>query len=119
MECSNHRKERTDQPIFATFQYSNIPVFHYYILSGGSMRDLVMRYLSRDLTRRSFIKAMAAAGFTLTAAESVLNSLTPLAEAQTVAPEAVKIVEGTGGEVLVQQLIWFRERCGLPLVSLR
>ena len=53
------------------------------------MRDLVMRYLSHDLTRRSFLRSMAAAGFTLTAAESVLDSLTPLAQAQTVAPEAV------------------------------
>ena len=69
------------------------------------MRDLVMRYLSRDLSRRSFLKGMAAAGFTLTAAESVLSSLTPLAEAQTIAPEAVRIMEGTGGELLVQQLI--------------
>ena len=40
------------------------------------MRDLVMRYLSHDLTRRSFLRSMAAAGFTLTAAESVLDSLT-------------------------------------------
>ncbi|HEX2928222.1 MAG TPA: thiamine pyrophosphate-binding protein [Candidatus Binatia bacterium] len=48
---------------------------------------------------------MAAAGFTLAAAESVLQSLAPLAEAQTIAPESVKIVEGTGGELLVQQLI--------------
>jgi hypothetical protein len=45
------------------------------------MRDLVMCYVSHDLTRRSFLKNMAAAGFTLTAAESVLKSLTPLAEA--------------------------------------
>jgi len=63
------------------------------------MRDLVMRYLSHDLTRRSFLKSMAVAGFTLTAAESVLKSLTPLAEAQTIAPEAVRIMEGTGGEL--------------------
>jgi TAT (twin-arginine translocation) pathway signal sequence len=53
-----------------------------------------MRYLSRDLSRRSFLKGMAAAGFTLTAAESVLQSLTPLAEGQTIAPEPVRIIGG-------------------------
>jgi benzoylformate decarboxylase len=68
------------------------------------MRELVMRYLNRDLSRRSFLQGMAAAGFSLAAAESVLKSLIPLAEAQTVAPEAVRLMEGTGGELLAEQL---------------
>jgi thiamine pyrophosphate-dependent acetolactate synthase large subunit-like protein len=68
------------------------------------MRELVMRYLNHDLSRRSFLKSLAAAGFTLAAAKSILRSLTPLAEAQTVAPEAIKIMEGRGGELLAEQL---------------
>ena len=68
------------------------------------MRDLVMRYLSRDLSRRSFVKNMASIGFTMAAAESILRSLTPLAEAQTIPPEGIKVMEGTGGELLVEQI---------------
>ena len=41
------------------------------------MRDLVMRYLSHDLTRRSFLRSMAAAGFTLTAADFVVMTFAP------------------------------------------
>src|SRR5262245_60538580 len=69
------------------------------------MRELVMRYLSRDLSRRAFLNNMAAPGFRRAAAKYVLRSLTPPAEALTVAAEAIRIVEGTGGELLVQQLI--------------
>jgi benzoylformate decarboxylase len=69
------------------------------------MRELVARYLSRNLSRRGFLKGMAAAGVSLAAAESILDSLVPLAQAQTAAPEAVKMVEGTGGEVFAEQLI--------------
>ena len=35
------------------------------------MRDLVKGYLDQDLSRRGFLKAMVAAGFTVAAAESV------------------------------------------------
>jgi len=67
------------------------------------MRDLVYRYLNRDLTRRGFIRKMTAAGFTAVAASEVLSSLGPVA-AEDVAPGA-KAMQGTGGELLVEQLV--------------
>ena len=69
------------------------------------MRELVARYLSRNLSRRGFLKGMTAAGVSLAAAESILDSLVPLAQAQTAAPESVRMVEGTGGEVFAEQLV--------------
>ncbi|MBI4489490.1 MAG: thiamine pyrophosphate-binding protein [Deltaproteobacteria bacterium] len=69
------------------------------------MRSLVMDYLKQDLSRRGFLKAMAAAGFTVAAAESVLKSLAPLAHADTVGKTYVKPFEGNGGALLAEQLL--------------
>jgi benzoylformate decarboxylase len=69
------------------------------------MRDLVMRYLNHDLSRRSFLKSLAAAGFTLGAAESVAQSLTPYVHAQSIPKEKIRMFEGTGGELLAEQLM--------------
>jgi len=69
------------------------------------MRELVARYLSRNISRRGFLKGLTATGVSLAAAESILDSLVPLAQAQSAAPEAVRMVEGTGGEVFAEQLI--------------
>ena len=41
------------------------------------MRDLVARYLSHSISRRTFLKGMTGAGFSLTAAQGVLDSLIP------------------------------------------
>src|SRR5207247_2369751 len=72
------------------------------------MRDLVMRYLNNDLSRRGFLRKMAAAGFTTVAAKELLASLSPLtaaaAERSADAADGYKTVQGTGGEVLVEQL---------------
>src|SRR5712675_3484267 len=72
------------------------------------MRELVARYLSRSISRRGFLKGLTTAGVSLAAAESILDSLVPLAHAQgasRVAPEAIRMVEGTGGECFAEQLI--------------
>src|SRR5882762_941835 len=72
------------------------------------MRELVARYLSRSISRRGFLKGLTTAGVSLAAAESILDSLVPVAHAQgasRVAPEAIKMVEGTGGECFAEQLI--------------
>ena len=77
------------------------------------MRELVARYLSRNISRRGFLKGLTTAGISLAAAEGILDSLVPIAHAQgnaakgtgAVAPEAIKMVEGTGGEVFAEQLI--------------
>src|SRR3954464_6027215 len=65
------------------------------------MRELVARYLSHSISRRTFMKGMTGAGFSLTAAQGVLDSLIPAAHAQ----ESIKIFEGTGGAAFAEQLI--------------
>src|SRR5438477_2336224 len=72
------------------------------------MRELVARYLSRSISRRGFLKGLTTAGISLASAESILESLVPIAQAQgtpRIAPEAVKMVEGTGAECFAEQLI--------------
>jgi len=65
------------------------------------MRELVSRYLSHSISRRTFLKGMTTAGFSLTAAKGVLDSLIPVAHAQ----EGFKLFEGTGGAAFAEQLI--------------
>src|SRR6266536_2890635 len=72
------------------------------------MRELVARYLSRSISRRGFLKGLTTAGISLAAAESILESLVPVAHAQDtrrVAPDAIKMVEGSGGAAFADQLI--------------
>jgi thiamine pyrophosphate-dependent acetolactate synthase large subunit-like protein len=74
------------------------------------MRELVARYLSRSISRRGFLKGLTTAGISLAAAESILDSVSSVAHAQgassaPVPPEAIRIVEGTGGECFAEQLI--------------
>src|SRR6476661_3293157 len=65
------------------------------------MRDLVARFLSHSISRRTFLKGMTGAGFSLTAAKGVLDSLIPAARAQ----EGFKVFEGTGGAAFAEQLM--------------
>jgi thiamine pyrophosphate-dependent acetolactate synthase large subunit-like protein len=67
------------------------------------MRELVARYLSHSISRRTFLKGLTGAGLSLTAAKGVLESLVPAAHAQNL--QGVKIVEGSGGECFAEQLI--------------
>src|SRR5262245_18699285 len=72
------------------------------------MRQLVMGYLNNDLSRRGFLKQMAAAGFSATAANEMLKSLGPITGAATHIPTGSlhpgsRTIQGTGGEVLVEQ----------------
>ena len=72
------------------------------------MRELVARYLSHAISRRGFLKGLTTAGISLASAKSILQSLVPIAhaeEARRVAPEAIKMVEGTGGACFAEQLI--------------
>jgi thiamine pyrophosphate-dependent acetolactate synthase large subunit-like protein len=67
------------------------------------MRDLVARYLSHSISRRSFLKGMTTAGVSLAAAREILDSLVPSAFSQNTSD--VKVVEGSGGECFAEQLI--------------
>ena len=68
------------------------------------MRELVARYLSHSISRRTFLKGLTTSGLSLAAAQSVLDSLVPAAHAQA-AGEAVKVVEGPGALCFAEQLI--------------
>jgi hypothetical protein len=46
------------------------------------MRELVARYLSHSISRRTFLKGMTGAGVSLVAAKEILESLVPVAHAQ-------------------------------------
>src|SRR5262250_912071 len=70
------------------------------------MRDLVVKYLSKGVSRRNFVTGLTKAGLTMTAAQSVLSSVSTVTLAQT-APAAgpVKAFEGHGGAAFAEQLI--------------
>ena len=94
------------------------------------MRELVVNYLSNRMSRRGFVGGLTKAGLTMTAAQSVLSSVSTVSLAQTgpaVAPTgtapasapstpaapgagagvpgAVKSFQGTGGAAFADQLI--------------
>ncbi len=73
------------------------------------MRELVAQFLSKSVSRRRFVSRLVSTGVTLAAAQSVLQSLTPLVQAETgdteASPDDVRIFEGTGGEAFAEQLI--------------
>ena len=75
------------------------------------MRELVARYLSHSISRRTFLKGLTTSGLSLAAAQSILDSLVPAAHAQA-AGEAVKVVEGPGALCFAEQLI----ACGVKYV---
>lgn len=72
------------------------------------MRELVRRYLDNGLSRRGFLKKMTAAGFSALAAQHVLESLGPLRaeglESILHTSASPAPMQGTGGEILVEQL---------------
>jgi benzoylformate decarboxylase len=84
------------------------------------MRELVARYLSKGISRRGFVSGLTKAGLTMTAAQSVLSSVSSVSRAQVPAPApstpavpaapaaaggAVKAFQGTGGACFAEQLI--------------
>ncbi len=73
------------------------------------MRELVAQYLSKSISRRGFVTRLVKTGVTLAAAQSVLQSLTPMVHGQEgadrVSPHGVRVFEGTGGEAFAEQLI--------------
>src|SRR5712692_4464537 len=71
------------------------------------MRELVQKYLENGLSRRGFVKCMVQSGFTLLAANSVANTLSPAFPqegAKDGAKSYTRVVRGTGGELLAEQL---------------
>ena len=72
------------------------------------MRNLVAQFLSNGISRRDFVRRLVATGVTAAAANSILDSVTALAQtpgAPPVAPDAIRVFQGTGGEAFAEQLI--------------
>src|SRR5437764_1494334 len=85
------------------------------------MRELVVQYLSKGVSRRGFVTGLTKAGLTMTAAQSVLASVSTVTYAQSgpqtppaaaAAPAGgpagatvVKPFQGTGGAAFAEQLI--------------
>src|SRR5215216_6895592 len=93
-----------------------------------NMRELVVKYLSKGVSRRGFVTGLTKAGLTMSAAQSVLASVstvsygqTPPSEpippaatpaapaapgvASTAATAGVKSFQGTGGAMMAEQLV--------------
>jgi thiamine pyrophosphate-dependent acetolactate synthase large subunit-like protein len=72
------------------------------------MQELVRRYLDRGLSRRGFVRAMSALGFTATATEAVLEPLDASEQASQQADDlstaaAPTNITGSGGDLCVAQ----------------
>ena len=68
------------------------------------MRTIIARYLDKTVSRRGFIKNMMASGFSLASANSVLKSLEGTRENDSFEAIKYRNVEGTGGDLLIQQV---------------
>ncbi len=69
------------------------------------MRELVARFISQSISRRTFLKGLATAGISAAAAKDIAESLIPVAHAQAAEGQAFKVFEGTGGAAFAEQLI--------------
>src|SRR5579863_7900869 len=70
-----------------------------------SMKDLLKRYLERDVSRRTLMKNLTAVGLSTVAAKTMAQALAPVsAQAAAASPDAVRDVKGTGGMLYMQQL---------------
>jgi len=68
------------------------------------MRELAMRFLNGGLSRRGFLKGLMATGFSLAAAQSVVESFRSYAEAQEIPPELLRPFQGEAGELIAECL---------------
>jgi len=69
------------------------------------MQTLVKELLKSKLSRRGFLAGMAAAGYSASAAQSALQSVAPFVPRANVPAELTRLVTGTGGELMTEQLI--------------
>ena len=69
------------------------------------MQKLVRDLLNAKLSRRGFLASMAAAGYSLSAAQSALQSVSPFVPGAKAAEAFTRSVTGTGGDLLAEQII--------------
>jgi thiamine pyrophosphate-dependent acetolactate synthase large subunit-like protein len=68
------------------------------------VRELVWDLLNSRLSRRGFVAAMVAAGYTRSAAQSALQSLAPSASDKEGVLSLTRAVTGTGADIMAEQL---------------
>jgi thiamine pyrophosphate-dependent acetolactate synthase large subunit-like protein len=69
------------------------------------MRTLVKQLLDQDISRRGFVKELAALGVSLSSAQALLNSISPAVAAETTEAGLAKEVTGNGPELLAESLM--------------
>ena len=69
------------------------------------MRTLVRQLLDEQISRRSFVKEMAALGVTVSSAQALMGSLTMASAAEAGEEVAVRQVTGNGGDLIMETLI--------------
>ena len=69
------------------------------------MRKLVQDLVNAKLSRRGFLSSMVAAGYTLSAAQSALQSVSPFVPGAKAAESFTRSVTGTGADLLAEQII--------------
>src|SRR5689334_10336804 len=72
------------------------------------MREMVRELIEARVTRRGFVGAMVQAGYTAAAAKTALAAVAPFAQGAAGAAAAAplsRVMEGTCGELLTEQLI--------------
>ena len=69
------------------------------------MRHLVKDLLNCNLSRRSFLAGMVAAGYSASAAKSAFQAVAPFVPGAEVPPTLTRTVTGTGADLLAEQLL--------------
>jgi len=69
------------------------------------MQKLLRDLMDSKLSRRGFVAAMVSAGYTAAAAKAALQSAAPFVQGVEPASSLTRIVTGTGGELLAEQVI--------------
>lgn len=69
------------------------------------MQQLLRDLIDAKLSRRGFVAAMISAGYSAAAAKSALQSAAPFVQGAEAAPSLTRVVSGTGGELMVEQVI--------------
>jgi thiamine pyrophosphate-dependent acetolactate synthase large subunit-like protein len=74
------------------------------------MKHLIKEYLDQGLSRRQLVSGLSALGMSTVAAKAVAQNLAPLGQGSgqgagpSIAPTAIRDVEGNGGKLFVEQL---------------
>ncbi|MEC7804654.1 MAG: twin-arginine translocation signal domain-containing protein, partial [Pseudomonadota bacterium] len=69
------------------------------------MRTLVRKLLDEQISRRGFVKEMAALGVTVSSAQALMGSLSTASADEAGDEVAVREVTGNGGDLIMETLI--------------